>query len=45
MAMTRENTIIKRMAKINCPVLNILGLIISYSVIEKVESIEFTHYT
>jgi len=43
--MTKENTIIKRTAKINCPVLNIIGLVISYSVLEKVESIEFTHYT
>lgn len=43
--MTKENTIMKRMAKINCPVLNIMGFQISYSVIEKVESIEFTHFT
>jgi hypothetical protein len=43
--MTKENTIIKRMAKINCPVLNILEIRISYSVKEKVESIEFTHLT
>lgn len=43
--MTKENTIIKRMAKINCPVLNIMEIQISYSVIEKVESIEFTHLT
>ncbi len=43
--MTKENTMIKRMAKINCPVLNIKGFQISYSVIEKVESTEFTHFT
>ena len=41
--MTKENTMIKRTAKINCPVLNIMEIQISYSVIEKVESIEFTH--
>ncbi len=41
--MTKENTIKKRMAKINCPVLNIMDIQISYSVIEKLESIEFTH--
>jgi len=43
--MTKENTIIKRIAKINCPVLNIMEIQVSYSVIEKVESTEFTHLT
>jgi len=35
----------ERMAKINCPMLNIMDIQISYSVIEKVESIEFTQFT
>ncbi len=35
----------KRIAKINCPVLNIMDIQISYSVIEKLESIEFTQFT
>ena len=43
--MTRENAIIKRMAKINCPVLNIMDIQISYSVNVKNESIEFTPFT
>ena len=43
--MTKENTIIKRKAKINCPVLNIMDIRISYSINEKTESIEFTHFT
>ena len=43
--MTKEKTMIKSMAKINCPVLNIMEIQISYSVKEKVESIEFTHLT
>jgi len=43
--MTKENAIIKRMAKINCPVLNIMDIQISYSVNKKRESIEFTPFT
>jgi len=43
--MTKENAIMKRMAKINCPVLNIIEIQISYSVNEKSESIEFTPFT
>jgi len=40
--MTKENIIRKRMAKISCPVLNIIEIQISYSGIEKLESLEFT---
>ena len=43
--MTKENTMIKRMAKINCPVLNIKDIQISYSVNKKILSIEITHFT
>ncbi len=43
--MTTEKTTTKSMAKISCPMLNIMYIQISYSVKIKIRSIEFTYLT